>query len=218
MQENIILYDKDIREPLFSFLEQQYGKIRILEEIRITKSRADIIMLLPDGVVGIEIKSDADTYARLAGQTKDYDRYFDYNYVVVGSTHAAHIEEHVPAHWGIITVEPVDEEIDFYVLRKPHLNIKMEMEKKLELLWRPELVHIQQQTQMPAYKERSKAFVREKIIEKVPAPVLQQLISQELFERDYTTILEEINAFRAANHQKPRRSTRKRRKKLRPSE
>lgn len=129
MQENIILYDKDIREPLFSFLEQQYGKMRILEEIRITKSRADIIMVLPDGVVGIEIKSDADTYARLAGQTKDYDRYFDYNYVVVGSTHAAHIEEHVPAHWGIITVEPVDEEIDFYVLRKPHLNIKMEMEK-----------------------------------------------------------------------------------------
>ena len=175
MQENIILYDKDIREPLFSFLEQQYGKMRILEEIRITKSRADIIMVLPDGVVGIEIKSDADTYARLAGQTKDYDRYFDYNYVVVGSTHAAHIEEHVPAHWGIITVEPVDEEIDFYVLRKPHLNIKMEMGKKLELLWRPELVHIQQQTQMPAYKERSKAFVREKIIEKVPAPVLQQL-------------------------------------------
>ena len=113
MQENIILYDKDIREPLFSFLEQQYGKMRILEEIRITKSRADIIMVLPDGVVGIEIKSDADTYARLAGQTKDYDRYFDYNYVVVGSTHAAHIEEHVPAHWGIITVEPVDEEIDF---------------------------------------------------------------------------------------------------------
>ena len=117
MQENIILYDKDIREPLFSLLEQQYGKMRILEEIRITKSRADIIMVLPDGVVGIEIKSDADTYARLAGQTKDYDRYFDYNYVVVGSTHAAHIEEHVPAHWGIITVEPVDEEIDFYVLR-----------------------------------------------------------------------------------------------------
>ena len=55
MQENIILYDKDIREPLFSFLEQQYGKMRILEEIRITKSRADIIMVLPDGVVGIEI-------------------------------------------------------------------------------------------------------------------------------------------------------------------
>ena len=43
--------------------------MRILEEIRITKSRADIIMVLPDGVVGIEIKSDADTYARLAGQT-----------------------------------------------------------------------------------------------------------------------------------------------------
>ena len=29
-----ILYDKDIREPLFDFLEETYGKTRILEEKR----------------------------------------------------------------------------------------------------------------------------------------------------------------------------------------
>ena len=27
-----MLYDKDIREPLFDYLEEYYGKIRILEE------------------------------------------------------------------------------------------------------------------------------------------------------------------------------------------
>ena len=58
-----MLYDKDIREPLFDFLEEMYGKIRILEEKQIGKSRADIVMVLPDLVAGIEIKSDADTYA-----------------------------------------------------------------------------------------------------------------------------------------------------------
>ena len=26
------LYDKDIREPLFDFLEERYGKVRIFEE------------------------------------------------------------------------------------------------------------------------------------------------------------------------------------------
>lgn len=42
-------------------------------------------MVLENEVVGIEIKSDADTYARLDRQVKDYDRYFDRNIVVVGS-------------------------------------------------------------------------------------------------------------------------------------
>ena len=60
-----MLYDRDIREPLFDFLEERYGKIRIIEEKQMGKSRADIVMVLPDAVAGIEIKSDADTYVRL---------------------------------------------------------------------------------------------------------------------------------------------------------
>ena len=103
-----MLYDKDIREPLFFFLEERYGKIRILEEKKMGRSRADVIMVTEHGIYGIEIKSDADTYTRLASQAKDYDACFDYNYVVVGSSHAAHIKEHVPEHWGIITVEEVE--------------------------------------------------------------------------------------------------------------
>ena len=43
-----MLYDKDIREPLFDFLEEMCGKIRILEEKQIGKSRADIVMVLPE--------------------------------------------------------------------------------------------------------------------------------------------------------------------------
>ena len=53
-----MLYDKDIREPLFEFLEESYGKIRILEEQVMGQSRADIVMVVPDALYGIEIKSD----------------------------------------------------------------------------------------------------------------------------------------------------------------
>ena len=91
-----MLYDKDIREPLFEFLEERYGKVRILEEKQMGRSRADAVMVMEDALVGIEIKSDADTYARLKRQVKDYNRFFDYNFVVAGSTHGGHIEEHVP--------------------------------------------------------------------------------------------------------------------------
>ena len=60
------LYDRNIREPLFEFLEETYGKIRILEEKRTGSARADVVMITPKLLYGIEIKSDADTYARLS--------------------------------------------------------------------------------------------------------------------------------------------------------
>ena len=91
-----MLHDADIREPLFNYLEDSYGKIRILEEVEIARSRADVIMVTDDSLVGLEIKSDANTYVRLERQVKDYNLFFDYNYVVVGSTHAKHVNEHIP--------------------------------------------------------------------------------------------------------------------------
>lgn len=59
-----MLYDKDIREPLFDFLERTYDKVRILEEKQTGRARADVVMITPDLLYGIEIKSEADTYAR----------------------------------------------------------------------------------------------------------------------------------------------------------
>ena len=113
-----MLYDRDIREPLFDYLEERYGKVRMIEEKQIGKSRADIVMVLPGRLAGIEIKSDADSYARLDGQVKDYDRYFDRNYVAVGSTHAVHVRERIPEYWGIISVEWLDNQVDFYMVRE----------------------------------------------------------------------------------------------------
>lgn len=197
-----MLYDKDIREPLFDYLEERYGKARMIEEKQMGRSRADIVMVLPGELAGIEIKSDADTYARLERQVKDYDRFFDRNYVVAGSTHAMHIEEHVPEYWGIISVEWLDERVDFYMIREAHRNPKMEMKQKIRILWRPELVHIQEICGMARYEGKSKDFVRNKIVERLPAEILNGLISEELFERDYTEIGERIGEFREKRRKK----------------
>lgn len=191
-----MLKDKDIREPLFDFLEDRHSKIRIIEEKTMGKSRADVIMVLENEVVGIEIKSDADTYARLDRQVKDYDRYFDRNIVVVGSRHAHHISEHVPEWWGIISVEEIDGLCDFYIVREPAANPKCKLLHKTKLLWRPEIAHIQELNKLPAYRQKSKDFVRKKILEKVPKETLHHQISDELFERDYTTIQQEIAAYK----------------------
>ncbi len=191
-----MLYDKDIREPLFEYMEERYGKVRIIEEKQIGRSRADIVMILPGLVAGIEIKSDADTYARLKRQVKDYDCYFDRNYVAAGSTHALHIAEHVPEYWGIISVEWLDDKVDFYVVREAKDNPKMDLRRKIQILWRPELAHIQEVFGMPKYAGKSKEFVRGKIVDRVPGELLQKQISEELFERDYTEIGQTIQRYR----------------------
>ncbi len=209
-----ILHDSQIREPLFDFLEETFGKVRIFEEKRMGGSRADLVMVTPDSLTGIEIKSDADTYTRLKSQVEDYDRYFDRNYVVVGTSHAFHIEEHVPDYWGIITVESENDAADFYVLRKALKNPNLVKRQKLSLLWRPELAHLQEMNGMPKYKEKSKAFVIDKILQCVPEEILNPQICGELFERDYSRIGEEINEFRVQNGQKKRRK--KKRPKYRP--
>lgn len=192
----MVLLDKDIREPLFDWLEEQYARIRILEEKQIGRSRADVVAVTEQGLIGIEIKSDADTYARLKRQVRDYDRFYDFNMVVAGTSHAAHIHEHVPDYWGIITVEPENGRTDFYQVRAPEQNPKVKTASKLSLLWRPELAAIQERCGLPKYREKSKEFVQKKLLEKLPEDVLQSEIIYALFERDYTLIEAEIRNYR----------------------
>ena len=143
-------------------------------------------MVLPDKVCGIEIKSDADTYVRLAGQVKYYDQYYDENYIVAGSTHGSHVREHVPAYWGIITVELIGSTIDFYCIREAKPNPKAKIERKLAQLWRSELAHLLEKNSLPKYRQKSRKFIAEKLAAKVDKETLQRQISEELFERDYT--------------------------------
>ena len=191
-----ILHDNDIREPLFDFLEERFGKTRILEEKQTGRARADIVMVTERYLYGIEIKSDADSYTRLKKQVKYYDQYYDRNIVVVGSTHAVHITEHVPEWWGIISVELISGRMDFYVIREPKDNSEVQGEKKITILWRPELNRILEKNGLPAYKQKSKQFVQKKLLERVPGELLWPQVMEELFERDYTTIADEIAAYR----------------------
>lgn len=151
-----MLYDKDIREPLFEFIESEYGKIQIIEEKTMGRSRADIMMITENSIVGIEIKSDTDTYVRLVRQVKDYNEFFDYNAVAVGSRHVTHIAEHIPEWWGIITIDEVGGKADFYRLREMKKNPKLVLKRQMTFLWRRELAHIQDINGMAKYKQKSK--------------------------------------------------------------
>ncbi len=78
----------------------------------------------------------------------------------------------------------------------------MNWKKKISILWRPELAHIQELNGLPKYKEKSKMFVAGKILEKVPENVLQAQLCEELFERDYTSIEERIQEYKKADRRR----------------
>lgn len=181
-----MLHDYDIRDNLCDYLESKYGEVRFFDELMIGKSRADIVMVTREAIFGVEIKSDADTYERLKKQVRNYNRFFDYNILVIGSTHATHASEHIPGHWGIISVELINDKMDFYEIRESKEFGKSKLKNQLHLLWRRELAEIQQKKHLHKYVGKSRAFVEDYILNKIDPEELKKLIIEELFERDYT--------------------------------
>lgn len=260
------MLDKDIREPLFDFLEEFYGKIRIFEEKVTGISRTDALGVIDGQLIGFEIKSDSDTYTRLKRQTADYDLLCDVNYLVVGKSHRRQADQHIPAHWGIICVYEENEteneipeadtgkrkirrkagpapdakilsnrtgeeisEINMAADIKeeklppeekkriiveidqiPGSNPNVKIERQLDLLWRPELATLQEWNEMPKYAQRSKAFVREKILERVPQETLKRQITDLLFERDYEALLAQIREVQKKTRPRKRTMSKKR--------
>ncbi len=196
------MLDKDMREPLFDYLEEFYGKIRIFEEKNAGASRADVIGAIDGSLLGFEIKSDNDSYTRLKTQTKDYDKFCDINFLVIGKSHEKQAEFHIPSYWGIICIYEENGKIQVEMQQIPGYNPNVSVRRQIEFLWRPELYQIQKWNDMPEYKHKSKEFVRDKIVEKVPEAKLKRQITDLLFERDYELLLEQIRQVKKQNMEK----------------
>ena len=115
-----------------------------------------------------------------------------------------------PADGVSFSVDEVDGKPDFYFLRMPSRNPSMKPLRKIEILWRPELAHIQELNELPKYAQKSKAFVQEVIVERVDPSLLSIQISDELFERDYNTIGERIKEYRQQHTKRKVRARSKR--------
>lgn len=185
-KERPTLFDADIRILLFDYLDFKYPKVRTFEEKIMGHSRSDIVMILPDTISGIEIKSDADSYSRLSTQVKDYDKYFDMNFIVVGESHLKRVSEHVPDHWGILYVDQTEEEPIIRELRAPEKNPKAKIKTQFVFMWKRELQNLLKINSLPAYFGKSRKFITDKLLERVEHEKLKAQMCDMLFERDYS--------------------------------
>lgn len=161
-----------------------------------------MIGAIDGSLLGFEIKSDNDSYTRLKTQTKDYDKFCDINFLVIGKSHEKQAEFHIPSYWGIICIYEENGKIQVEMQQIPGYNPNVSVRRQIEFLWRPELYQIQKWNDMPEYKHKSKEFVRDKIVEKVPEAKLKRQITDLLFERDYELLLEQIRQVKKQNMEK----------------
>ena len=117
-------------------------------------------MIVTDGLAGYEIKSDADSYKRLPGQIKEYDRYFQRNYLVVGANHKGTASKHVPPYWGILCMSKSETAVKIESIREAGQNPKYSQKNQLSLLWHKELNNILKANGLPKCSGKRKAYIR----------------------------------------------------------
>ena len=143
------LSDPEIREALFTYLDAKHSKIKKIDEKEIGISRADIMAVTEDHIIGYEIKSDLDSYTRLKTQVRDYNKYFDICYAVVGESHQKGILKRIPEFWGVLVVSLEDGQPQVFELRPADMNPKDINANKLSLLWKSEIQSIAVKTVYP---------------------------------------------------------------------
>ena len=94
-------------EDLIGRFRDEPAQHLVVEEFGVGRgaSRADVAVISATGIIGVEIKSAADTVRRLAGQVTWYSRVFDAAVLVMDSSHLQHAEGIVPTWWGLSVVD-----------------------------------------------------------------------------------------------------------------
>ncbi len=170
--------DKQIRPILKEWILTQDCNARIYEEKAIGASVCDV-MAVTDVLSGYEIKSDADDLRRLKRQEHHYTCMFQYCWLVVGETQVKHAQEILDRKWGILCVR----DDNLTVIRQAR-RLDTGPYRPLHLLWKTELKNLLIKNGLPLYAQKSKEYIRDRLLEAVDKPTLFRQITEELHRRD----------------------------------
>jgi hypothetical protein len=79
-------------------------KVTAAFEIKVNNSRVDFLKVNGD-TVSYEIKSKIDSLIKLTKQVGDYEKVFEYNYIVIDEIHLQQASDLIPKHYGIYVLE-----------------------------------------------------------------------------------------------------------------
>ncbi len=143
MQDGTVRED-EVREALGQVIEREHtadGGTRVIPELNLCQASARIDLAVINGrMIGWEIKTDADTLARLPRQQEVYSRIFDTVWLVAAPRHVMPAIEQVPDWWGVMAVHGDGGAARLRVVRRSRLNRTVDAHSIVRLLWRSEVL------------------------------------------------------------------------------
>jgi hypothetical protein len=133
--------DRNIRAALLDQLRCADASAALFQELPLARGagRADVASV--NGVIaGFEIKGERDSLRRLARQTEQYDRVFEFVTAVVAESHLRKLRAAIPDNWGITAARCEDGRVSLRSVRKPRRNHRIDAEILARLLWKGECV------------------------------------------------------------------------------
>jgi hypothetical protein len=182
--------DRDVRRALHSkVLRDHHGDADtlVLDELGLRHGASRVDIAVVNGFLhGFEIKSEADTLERLRGQVAVYNAVLDRVTLVVGEKHLAKAEAQIPSWWGIKIVAPGPRGgIDFDHARAPKMNPAIDPMALAELLWRPEVIEILADRELPPRTLRQpRTGLYRCLVELVSLDDLREIVRQRLKARE----------------------------------
>ena len=137
------MLDAEIRKSLHNYLKKENinnPETVIVDEFNVCKGLARVDVAVINGIIhGYEIKSENDTLQRLPTQIKYYNKSLEKVTISINECHLEKTLKIIPDWWGIIIIDNNEKVSE---IRRAELNISIDAESSLQLLWKDELIEL----------------------------------------------------------------------------
>ena len=181
--------DARIRPALIGWLRRRHPRTSnpvLVQELGLCKGAVRVdVLVVTNSIEGYEIKSDQDTLFRLKNQVEVYSKVLDRASIVVGPKHAAHINEHIPEWWGLLTATPGPRAQTIERIRKARRNPNVDPRSLVQLLWRDEaLAFLQERSAARGVRTKNRDAVWDRVCQSYTTPEIAARVRQCLRSRD----------------------------------
>lgn len=150
-------------------------------------ARIDLAAITPDGIVGVEIKGEGDTHARLATQGPAFLAVCTSVHLLYAPSLAASMSKHRPKFWLPLHLE------DALAFRgecalsgtSHYINHGLCPRQMLAVLWRDELVSLARSLSIAAEKRDPVHVISERVAELAALREIRRGVCERLLKRDW---------------------------------
>lgn len=179
------MHDLDIRLELDRELRDRFADdddVVIRHELGLEEGRRRIDLAVLNGhLSGWEIKSDADTLSRLAGQADAYGRVFDFVTIVTTDRYIAKATAKLPAWWGLTVASATESGAVLSEVRAATANEDVNALSLVQLLWREEAMDILREYELArGLSGKARWYVWNRLADAFPLSELKTLVREQL--------------------------------------